>query len=167
MLCHKIFPAEEVNYNSTRRELITILYSLQAFGSKLHNCSVKCYTDSQATAKIVEVGCMKTVLQQIAYHIFSHCLENNIDLRIEWIPREFNRQADFISRIRDCYGWQVTQEFFLELNVTQTLTLTLIQSIVFQILIKAKFRSFIPDIGTPGVLVLTRYISRGPMKTVG
>ena len=116
MLCHKMFTAEEVNYSSTRRELITILYSLQAFGSKLHNCSVKWYTDSQATAKIVEVGSMKTVLQRIAYDIFSHCLENNIDLRIEWIPREFNRQADFISRIRDCDDWQVTQDLFLELN---------------------------------------------------
>ena len=57
-----MFTAEEVNYSSTRRELITILYSPQAFGSKLHNCSVKCYTDSQTTATIVEVGSMKTVL---------------------------------------------------------------------------------------------------------
>ena len=62
MLCHKMSTAEEVNYSSTLREQITILYSPQAFGSKLHNCSVKCYTDSQATVKIVEVGSMKTVL---------------------------------------------------------------------------------------------------------
>ena len=90
---------EEVNFRSTNRELISI--ALKALGKSLHNTSVKWYTDNQAIAKIVEVGSMKMHLQLIAYDIFSYCLDNNIDLHNEWIPRNYDKQADFISKIRD------------------------------------------------------------------
>ena len=61
------------------RELITILYSLRAFGNNLHNSSIKWYSDNQATAKIVDIGSMWLVLQMVAYEIFTYCLENYID----------------------------------------------------------------------------------------
>ena len=115
-ICHKIFTPEEISYSSTHRELIIILCSLRAFGNKLHNSSIKWYTDNQATAKIVDVRSMRSVLQMVAYEIFTYCLENHIDLHIEWIPRALNRQADFISKIRDCDDWQTTRELFDELN---------------------------------------------------
>ena len=115
-ICHKMFTPEEVGYSSTHRELITILYSLRAFGNILHNSSIKWYTDNQATAKIVDVGSMRLVLQKVAYEIFTYCLGNHIDLHIEWIPRALNRQADFMSKIRDCDDWQTTRELFDQLN---------------------------------------------------
>ena len=84
-ICHKMFTAEEMRFSSTHRELITIVYSLKAFGKSLHNASVKWYIENQATAKIVEVGSTKMTLQlmTVAYDIFSYCLDNNIDLHIE------------------------------------------------------------------------------------
>lgn len=63
-ICHKMFTLDEIGCSSTHRELITILYSLQAFGSKLHNSVIKWHTDSQATAKIVEVGSMKKICKR-------------------------------------------------------------------------------------------------------
>ena len=112
-----MFTPEEISYSSAHRELITILYSLSAFGNNLHNSSIKWYTGNQATAKIVDVGFTRLVLQMVVYEIFTYCLENHIiDLHIEWIPRALNRQADFISKIRDCDDWQTTRELFDELN---------------------------------------------------
>ncbi|CAB4027771.1 Hypothetical predicted protein [Paramuricea clavata] len=112
MVCYKMFTPEEISCSSTHRELITILYSLEAFGEKLFNSRIKWFTDNQSTAKIVDVGSMKLTLHALAYKIFSYCLANNIDLSIQWIPRELNAQADFISKIKDCDDWQITSDFF-------------------------------------------------------
>ena len=99
MVCHKLFTVEETSCNSTHRELITILYSLEAFGEKLFNSRIKWFTDDQATAKIVDVGSRKLALQIIAYKIFSYCLAHNIDLYIEWIPRTQNshKRISYVS----------------------------------------------------------------------
>ncbi|CAB3983682.1 Hypothetical predicted protein [Paramuricea clavata] len=112
MVCYKMFTPEEVSCSSTHRELITILYSLEAFGEKLFNSRIKWFTDNQSTAKIVDVGSMKLTLHALAYKIFSYCLANNIDMSIQWIPQELNAQADFISKIKDCDDWQITSDFF-------------------------------------------------------
>ena len=39
--CHKMFTPEEAGYSSTPRELITILYSLEAFGANLFDPRIK------------------------------------------------------------------------------------------------------------------------------
>ena len=116
--CHKMFTPEEAGCSSTHRELITILYSLGAFGANLFDSRIKWYTDNQATAKIVEVGSMKLTLQTLAYKIFSYCLAHNIDLHIQWIPRELNTQADFVSKLRDCNNWQITSDVIQQLDST-------------------------------------------------
>ena len=59
---------------------------------------------------------MKTELQKTACEIFSHCFYYKIDLYIEWILSELNKQVDFISKIRDCDVWQITQGLFMESN---------------------------------------------------
>ena len=41
-----------------------------------------------------------------------YCLENNIDLSNQWIPRALNTQSDFTSKIKDCDDWQITCDFF-------------------------------------------------------
>lgn len=96
LVCHKMFAHEEANCSSNRRELVTILCSLEAFGKNLFDSRITWFTDNQATAKIVEVGSMKLNLQSLAYKLFSYCLAHNIDLYIECIPRALNTQADFI-----------------------------------------------------------------------
>ena len=55
---------------------------------------------------------MKLILHQLAFQIFSYCLSNNIDLHIQWIPRELNVEADSISKIQDCDDWQLSHEFY-------------------------------------------------------
>ena len=48
-----------------------IEFSLQYFATLLEGSHVKWYTDSQAAAKVVEVGSMKFVLHGAAWSIFS------------------------------------------------------------------------------------------------
>ena len=116
LVCHKLFTPEEAGTSSTHRELITVLYSLEAFGKNLFNSRIKWFTDNQATARIVDVSSMKFSLQELAYKIFSHCAAHDVELSIEWIPRTLNTQADFISEIKDCDDWQITGEFFQVLD---------------------------------------------------
>ena len=52
LVCHKMFTSEETAYSSTQRELIAILYSLEAFGDTIYNSHIKWFTDNQSTAKI-------------------------------------------------------------------------------------------------------------------
>ena len=44
---------------------------------------------------------MKRELQDIAINILRNCLNNNISIDVEWIPRSKNDQAECISRIVD------------------------------------------------------------------
>ena len=89
-----------------------IEFSLQSFASLLKGSHVKGYTDSQAAAKVAEVGSMKVDFHRIAQSIFSICIRSGIHLEVQWIPRSLNQQADFISRLTDTNDWQITKEFF-------------------------------------------------------
>ena len=70
------------------------------------------YTDRQAASKVVEVGGMKFDLHRVAGSIFSTCIESGIHLKVQWIPRSLNQQADCISRLIDIDDWQLTNDFF-------------------------------------------------------
>ena len=78
-----------------------IEFSLQSFAPVLKGSHVKWFTDNQAVARIVEVSSMKLVLHRMARRIFDICAQSGICLDIQWIPRTFNEQADYISRLID------------------------------------------------------------------
>ena len=111
-ISHTMFTDQERSLSSTHRELIAIYYSLQAFEDKRFDALVKWFTDNQATARIVDVGSMKLQLHHLAYKIFSYYFQHNIDLHVQWIPRDLNTQADFGSKISDCDDWQLTSQCF-------------------------------------------------------
>ena len=48
--------------------------------------------------------------------IFNICLKFNIDLSIQWIPREMNEIADTISKFSSTDEWEVTERFFQCIN---------------------------------------------------
>ena len=66
---------------------------------------------------------MKFQLHQLAYKIFSHSFQHNIDLHVQWIPRDLNVQADFVSKIKDCDDLQLTSDIFLLWNASGVLIL--------------------------------------------
>ena len=70
-----------------------IEFSLRTFTELLMSTHVKWFTDSQAAVKIVEVGSMKFDCQAII-NIFTFCIDNQINLDIQWILRKQSTQAD-------------------------------------------------------------------------
>ena len=81
----------------------------------IKSSSVKFLVDSQSAARIVETGSMKDDLQWFATEIFHICYLNSISLKVEWIPREENKLADWASReadLLDIEGWGLTTSFF-------------------------------------------------------
>lgn len=44
---------------------------------------------------------MKADLQEMAFNIFSLCRKHNISVNIQWIPRDDNQKADYLSIIID------------------------------------------------------------------
>ena len=60
-VCHKMWTENESFQSSTWRELSVIEFALQSFASVLEGSHVKWFTDSQAAAKIVEVGSMHEI----------------------------------------------------------------------------------------------------------
>lgn len=114
-LTARIFSQEERETHSTYRELANIHYSLLSFLPMIKDSSVKFLVDSQSAARIVETGSMKEELQWFATEIFFICYKNNIALKVEWIPRDQNKLADWASReadVVDIEDWGLTSSFF-------------------------------------------------------
>ena len=95
--------------SSTWRELKTVSNILESLYDDLKGKMVKLYTDNQNVVKIVKKGSMKPELQNISLHIFHLCLSYNILLEVEWIPRDENFEADFLSKMFDFDDWGVSQ----------------------------------------------------------
>ena len=109
---HKMWTVEETLESSTWRELKAIELALSAFKNIFAGKVLHWHTDNQNCVKIVQSGSMKEKLQIIALSIFSICLEKGISIKIEWIPRNLNTKADYISRIVDFDDWEVSESFF-------------------------------------------------------
>ena len=110
------FTVNEKRNSSTWRELIAIEFSLKALLNYLKSKHVLWKTDNYAASCIVKRGSRKDVLQVIAENIFKICKENQINLEIQWVPREMLKFADSLSRIIDYDDWKTTFVFFNLLN---------------------------------------------------
>jgi len=111
-IAHKNWSDVEKGKSSTWRELTAIEFCLKSFSPFLHSKTVFWNTDNQAASIIVEKGSRINELQKIALNIFEISLSNLIKLKINWIPREENTTADFISKIIDYDDWSVSMTFF-------------------------------------------------------
>ena len=111
----KLFSPEEREYHSTWRELENIRFTIEAFKPFLQGQHVKFMTDSQSARTILQRGSMKADCHVLAKQTVEFCLQNDISLDVQWIPRSENEIADQISRqpiILDSDDWGLTDEFF-------------------------------------------------------
>ena len=51
-------------------------------------------------------------VQNIALDVFHYCIKHDIKLLPQWIPREFNKDADYFSRICDTDSWGIDRSSF-------------------------------------------------------
>lgn len=111
-ICHKQWDVHECGMSSTWRELTAIVFTLESFLPLLKGSYIKWFSDSQNACRIIQVGSMRKGLHVIALKIFHFCVDNGIELEMQWIPRTKLDRADFISRIIDVDDWQIKTSFF-------------------------------------------------------
>ena len=100
-IAHGMWSNNESMKSSTWKELTAVKSILFSMNKFLHNKRIKWFTDNQNVVSIINKGSIKGKLQDIAISMLCNCLNNNISIDVEWIPRCKNDQADFISRIVD------------------------------------------------------------------
>lgn len=113
---HGLWEESERIMSSTWRELAAVDRVLRSFVQFLKGENIKWFTDNANVVSIVQKGSMKNNLQDLAMNIFQICLEYKIGIEIEWIPRELNEQADYLSRIVDFDDWGIVKTVFDDLS---------------------------------------------------
>ena len=116
LFCHRNWSTEESQKSSTWRELFAIKFSLNAFDGQLVGRRVRCFNDNQIIVRIAVVGSMVKDLHDIALDVFLLASQRNIQLDVNWLLREQNSQADFVSKIIDFDDYSVNVEVFRHLN---------------------------------------------------
>ena len=97
-MCHKQWDVHECGMSSTWRELTAIVFALQSFLPLLKGSYIKWFSDSQNACRIIQVGSMRKGLHVIAWlKIFQFCVDNGIELEMQWIPRTKLDRADFLN----------------------------------------------------------------------
>ena len=48
----------------------------------------------------------------MAFGIFEFCKKDSISVNVQWIPREENEKADYLSKLIDYDDWGVSDDFF-------------------------------------------------------
>ena len=106
----------EAKQSSTWRELTAVVKVLMAVAAKLMNLRVRWFTDNKTVARILLVGSKKPLLQVVALKVFSLAVQYQIRLEPEWIPRDLNEKADYLSRRIDYDDWKLNPLVFAELD---------------------------------------------------
>ena len=116
-ISHGQWSAEDSRRSSTWHELSAVWLVLLSVAAKLVNERVRWFTDNQNVAHILRVGSRNPDLHEIALKIFSLAVQYQIRLEPEWIPRELNVKADYLSRIVDYDDWYLNPSVFEWLDV--------------------------------------------------
>ena len=107
----------EAKQSSMWRELVAVGRVLEAMASKLRNTRIRWFTDNQNVVRILAVGSGKGHLQAEAVKIFTLCRSHALCIEPEWIPREQNEIADYLSRTVDCDDWFINPLVFKQIEL--------------------------------------------------
>lgn len=104
--------------SSTWRELSALLRLLRSFNpAVLSDCTVVARGDARKVSTILQKGGSgRDHLQTVCLAIFALCLEHCLDLRPEWLPREENERADYLSKIRDVDDFGLSAAAFAQVT---------------------------------------------------
>ena len=91
----------EKTFSSSWRELEAIRFSLLSSIKQFENKCIFWYTDNFSTQKMIKCGSKNTHIRSLALNIFNFNFEHNMHLEVSWVGREFNKEADKISKTVD------------------------------------------------------------------
>ena len=115
-IAHGQWTTWEAEQSSTWRELKSVSTVLESFASQLANEHIRWFTDNQNVVNIILHGSKKPMLQTEALKVFHLSLVHNLVIEPEWIPREENLVANYISKILDYDDWMLHPVIFEQLN---------------------------------------------------
>ena len=78
----------------------------------LQGQNVLWHTDNMAAATIIKVGSNKPKLQELASKIFETSREKGLNLKVTWIARDKNYDADLINKTMNYDDWTVNHKLF-------------------------------------------------------
>ena len=110
------FTASEACGSSTYRELLGLERLLDIIKEEAQGEHALVYTDSLNTQLICQHGSSKRDLNSIAARIFLMCVEYSIYLKVRWVPREENVEADILSKFLTSGDWRLSRVWFEYLN---------------------------------------------------
>ena len=133
--------------SSTWRELTATVFALDSFLPLLKGSYIKWFSDSQNACRIIRVESMRKDLHVIALKIFQFCVDNGIELEMQWIPRTKLDRADFISRINQFRYIIIhrTIQYLYTSKAVATLVVPFWPSSYFWPIIGRNFFSFVMD----------------------
>ena len=115
-VAHGYLALEERKESSAMREMLALLYTLQALEGRVRGKRVHVLTDSTNARSVATKGSKGAHLQAVALRVFWWCKANQVQLSVAWIPREQNVVADYFSKIRESCDWQLEPELFRQLD---------------------------------------------------
>ena len=115
-VAHKNLSAEESGLSSTWRELDAIRFSLASLAPCLQRHTAVWATNNNPAVSIIPKGSKRPHLHTIAVDIYNICKVHQIDLNVVWVPREFNEEADALSKAMDYDDWTTSLTFFDHIN---------------------------------------------------
>ena len=86
---------------------------MESIATKLGGTRVRWFMDNQNVVRKLQVGSGKAHLQVEALRVFELCVQHQIHFEPEWVPREENQLADYLSRIVDYVDdWYLNPNIF-------------------------------------------------------
>ena len=111
-VAYRNLSVEEEATGSTERELLAVVNGITGLRDLLKGRHVIWQTDNYAASIIVGAGSAKPHLHELAEKLYNLCEEYRVVLRARWIPREWNEEADALSKAYDYDDWVVSSEAF-------------------------------------------------------
>jgi hypothetical protein len=121
------FKGGQKEESSTWREAWGLLKLLEFTGDVMEGCTTRVFVDSQCLAfglgglipgfeEGVYGGSRTREVQRVIVQIVEKCVEHRITLHAQWIPREMNERADYLSKITTHYDFSLSQWLFKQLD---------------------------------------------------
>lgn len=110
---------EGAQESSTLAEMRAVRFAMESLGRSrnLRTRTVIVCTDNQGTFfNLDRAGSSAPGIQLECRRLFWYCIQNDIQLKARWIPREKNQVADFYSKIVDHTDWQLLPSVFRDVQ---------------------------------------------------
>ena len=108
---------DEANQSSTWRELRGAHLVLSSFAQQLQGKEVRHRTDNKKVESVLQIGSPSKLIHDEVIAIFKLCQKWTIRLYPEWVTRELNKEADYLSRQMHDDDYILNPTYFAALDI--------------------------------------------------